>query len=59
MTKEEIEERMAECPFKEGKYCHMYNDTVLECTGACSFVVDYPRLKELYAKNLGEHTVLA
>ncbi len=43
------EERMKECAFRQVG-CKMYNGTILECKGACSWVVDYPKLKELETK---------
>lgn len=43
------EERMKECAFRQ-VVCKMYNGTILECKGACSWVVDYPKLKELETK---------
>ena len=39
-------ERMIECPYRQ-VVCTMYEDRILECDGACSWVVDYPKLKEL------------
>lgn len=45
----EAEERMEECPFRQ-VCCTMYEGKVLECNGACSWVVDYPKLKELKAE---------
>lgn len=49
----EAEERMKECPFRQVG-CTMYEGKVLECRGACSWVVDYPKLKELKAKHKEE-----
>ena len=46
----EAETRMKECPFRQIG-CTMYEGKVLECTGACSWVVDYQKIKELKAKN--------
>lgn len=46
---DEQKERMSECPYRQVG-CTMYEGHVLECTGACSWVVDYPRLKELKAQ---------
>lgn len=43
---DEQKERMNECPFRQVG-CTMYKGYVLECTGACSWVVDYSKLKEL------------
>lgn len=42
-------ERMSECPYRQVG-CTMYEGKILECKGACSWVVDYPRLKELKAQ---------
>lgn len=42
-------ERMEECPYRQVG-CTMYEDEILECRGACSWVVDYPKLKELKAQ---------
>lgn len=42
----ESEQRMRECPYRQ-VVCTMYEGKMLECKGACSWVVDYPRLKEL------------
>jgi hypothetical protein len=38
--------RMEECPYRQVG-CTMYEDKILECRGACSWIVDYPKLKEL------------
>ena len=46
---DEQKERMSECPYRQVG-CTMYEGYVLECTGACSWVVDYPKLKELKAQ---------
>lgn len=43
------EERMRECPYRQVG-CTMYSGTILECRGACSWVIDYPKLKELEEK---------
>ena len=43
-------ERMEECPYRQVG-CTMYEGKILECRGACSWVVDYPKLKELKAQN--------
>ena len=32
----------------------MYEGKILECKGACSWVVDYPKLKELKAQKIEE-----
>ena len=52
MTKEEIEDRMECCPWREKPrgythICTRYFGTEVICNGACSWVVDYPRLKEI------------
>ena len=53
MTLEEIYQRMNECPYRQvgqllkDSYCTRYNGTVIPCNGACAWVVDYPRLKEI------------
>jgi hypothetical protein len=41
--------RMEECPYRQVG-CTMYEGKILECRGACSWVVDYPKLKELKAQ---------
>jgi len=41
--------RMEECPYRQVG-CTMYEGKILECKGACSWVVDYPKLKELRAQ---------
>lgn len=43
---DEQKERINECPCRQ-VVCTMYTDKILECNGACSWVVDYPKLKEL------------
>lgn len=43
---DEQKERMSECPYRQVG-CTMYKGNILECNGACSWVVDYPKLKEL------------
>ena len=43
---DEQKEGMSECPYRKVG-CTMYEDTILECNGACSWVVDYLKLKEL------------
>ena len=55
MTEKEIQDRMEECPWRElqmgNRYdCTRYHDTIVRCDGACSWVVDYPKLKELKAQ---------
>lgn len=42
----DIKQRMEECPYRQIG-CTMYNGHILECRGACSWIVDYPKLKEL------------
>ena len=44
-----LEQRMKECPYRRVE-CTMYDGHILECKGACSWVVDYPKLKELKAQ---------
>ena len=44
----ESEQRMRECPYRQVG-CTMYADKILECTGACSWVIDYLNLKKLKA----------
>ena len=46
---DEQKERMNDCPFRKVG-CTMYEGRILECKGACSWVVDYPKLKELNTK---------
>ena len=43
---DEQKERISECPYRQVG-CTMYEGHILECKGACSWVVDYPKLKEL------------
>lgn len=55
MTQEEIEERIEACSWREkeigGFYvCTRYFGTSIPCNGRCSWVVDYPKLKELEEK---------
>ena len=45
----DVMQRMEECPYRQVG-CTMYEGKILECTGACSWVVDYPKLKELKAQ---------
>jgi len=45
----ESEQRMRECPYRQVG-CTMYADRILECTGACNWVVDYLNLKKLKAQ---------
>ena len=42
----EQKERMSECPYRQVG-CAMYEGKILECKGACSWVVDHLKLKEL------------
>lgn len=49
------EKRKEECPFRRNLDnnlygCERYEGLVSECTGACSWVVDYPQLKEIQDK---------
>lgn len=46
---DEQKERMSECPYRKVG-CTVYECHVLECTGACGWVVDYSKLKELKAQ---------
>lgn len=43
------DERMKDCPYRIVG-CERYFGTVTECNGACAWVVDYPKLEELKAK---------
>ena len=45
----DVIQRMEECPYRQVG-CTMYEGKILECNGACSWVVDYPKLKELKAQ---------
>lgn len=38
-------ERMNECPYRQVG-CAMYEGKILECNGACGWIVDYLNLKE-------------
>lgn len=42
-------ERIKECPFKKVG-CEIYEGHILECKGACSWIVDYQKSKELKAQ---------
>ena len=42
----DVMQRMEECPYRQVG-CTMYEGKILECKGACSWVVDYSKLKEL------------
>lgn len=49
------EKRKEECPFRRNLDnnlygCERYADVISACTGACSWVVDYPKLKEIQDK---------
>ena len=48
---DEQKERMNNCPFRKVG-CAMYEGRILECKGACSWVVDYPKLKELNTQKI-------
>ena len=55
MELQEIQDRMEVCPWRERPagepyVCTRYHDTFVPCDGACSWVVDYPTLKELKAQ---------
>lgn len=55
MTQQEIQDRMEVCPWRERPIgntfvCTRYSDTIVPCDGACSWVADYPKLKELKAQ---------
>lgn len=55
MAREGIEDRIEECPWMErsrgdGYVCTRYMGTMIPCNGCCSWVVDYPKLKELEAR---------
>ncbi len=57
MTREEIEERMEVCPWRERPQgdlyvCTRYMGTIVLCDGRCSWVVDYPKIKELESKKI-------
>ena len=42
-------EKIEECPFRLVG-CTIYDGHIGECKGSCSWVVDYPKLKELKAQ---------
>lgn len=51
-TEDWREKRKKECPFRRNLDnnlygCKRYADVISECTGACSWVVDYPKIKEI------------
>lgn len=55
MTREEIEDRMKACPWRERPrgnpyVCTRYFGTFVLCNGACSWVADYLKLKKLKAQ---------
>ena len=55
MTQEEILDIMEVCPWRErrreGPYvCTRFINSHSPCDGACSWVVDHPKLKELETK---------
>lgn len=55
MTQEEIEDRMETCPWRErprgeSYVCARYMGTIVPCDGCCSWVADYPKLKELESR---------
>lgn len=43
------QERMNECPYRQVG-CTMYKGIILECDGACGWIVDHLNLKELKTK---------
>ena len=45
----DVMQRMEGCPYRQVG-CTMYEGHILECKGACSWVVDYNKLKELKAQ---------
>ena len=47
LTKEQVQKRKDECPFRDGAFCGRYEGCKLPCDCACSWVVDYARLLEL------------
>lgn len=59
MTQEEIQNRMDKCPWREKPtgepyVCTRYFGTLVLCNGACSFVADYPKLKEFETRKYKE-----
>ena len=55
MTQQEIQDRMEVCPWRErprgnSYVCTRYFGTIVLCDGACSWVVDYLKLKKLKAQ---------
>lgn len=49
-TEDWREKRKEECPFRKADGCERYAGLVSECNGICSWVVDYPKLKEIQDK---------
>ena len=51
MTQKEIIDRIGVCPWRERRHgpyvCTKFIKQDVPCDGACSWVVDYTRLKEL------------
>lgn len=47
LTEKEIEQRIEECPFKDGECCDRYTDCKIPCDGACSWVLDYAQLRDI------------
>ena len=52
---QDIQDRMETCPWRERPrgnphICTRYFDTTVFCNGACSWVVDYLKIKELNNK---------
>ena len=45
----ESEQRMRDCPYRQVG-CTMYDGKILECRGACSWVVDHLKLKQFKAQ---------
>ena len=43
------QKRIKECPFRQVA-CNRHEDTPVLCDGRCSWVADYPKLKELKAQ---------
>lgn len=59
MTPQEIQDRMETCPWRERPrgnpyVCTRYFGTYVLCDGACSWVVDYLKLKKLKAQKGGK-----
>lgn len=48
---EEINSRIEDCPWRDDKWCDRYEGCKIPCDGACSWVVDYARLKEIKEKH--------